>query len=137
MKAKRDHLIPLPRQVQDLLRGLQPLTGSSRFIFPSDKGMEQPMHSETVNKSLRRLENGKYIGRMVSYGFRGMASTILNEHQFRSEIIEKQLAHVEANKVRGAYNHAKYLEERTEMMRWCADHLDKLKKTSERDANEQ
>lgn len=49
-----------------------------------------------------------------------MASTILNEHQFRSDVIEKQLAHQERNKMRGVYNHAEYLEERTEMMQRCA-----------------
>jgi integrase len=56
-----------------------------------------------------------------------MASTILNEHKFRVDVIEKQLAHQEKNKVRGAYNHAEYLEERTEMMQWYADYLDGLR----------
>ena len=61
---------------------------------------------------------------MVSHGFRGMASTILNESgKFRPDVIERQLAHVEGSKVRGAYNHAEYLEERTEMMQWYADYL--------------
>lgn len=63
---------------------------------------------------------------MVPVGFRGMASTILNEHKFRGDVIEKQLAHQEGNKIRGAYNHAEYLEERTEMMQWYADYLDNL-----------
>jgi len=56
-----------------------------------------------------------------------MASTILNENQFRSDVIEKQLAHEQRNKVRGAYNRAEYLEERAEMMQWYADYLDGLK----------
>ena len=57
-----------------------------------------------------------------------MASTILNENKFRPDIIEKQLAHQERNKIRGAYNHAEYLEERIEMMQWYADFLDGLGK---------
>ncbi len=127
MKMKRDHLIPFPRQVKVLLEALLPITGDSDYIFPSEKNKTRSMNSEAVNKSLRRVGNGKYINRMVSHGFRAMASTILNENKFRADVVEKQLAHQERNKVRGAYNHAEYLEERSEMMQWYADYLDKLK----------
>lgn len=127
MKMKRDHLIPFPRQVKELLEQLKPITGHSPYIFPAPRNDQKPMNSETVNKAIRRIDDGKYIGRMVSHGFRGMASTILNENKFRPDIIEKQLAHQERNKVRGAYNHAEYLEERTEMMQWYADYLDELR----------
>lgn len=93
------------------------------------------MNSETVNKAIRKIENGKYIGRLVAHGFRGMASTILNENKltattsFGTDEIELQLAHVESNKVRGAYNHAEYLDSRRAMMQWYADYLDGLKET--------
>lgn len=127
MKMKRDHLIPFPRQVKELLEALHPITGEGEYIFPSGKDQSKPMHSETVNKTLRRIQNGKYINRMVSHGFRSMASTILNENKFRYDIIEKQLAHQERNSVREAYNHAEYLKERTEMMQWYADYLDGIR----------
>lgn len=127
MKMKRDHLIPFPTQVRELLIQLYKVTGRGEYIFPNEKDPSKPMHSETVNKTLRRIQNGKYINRMVSHGFRGMASTILNEHGFRGEVIEKQLAHQEKNKVRGAYNHAEYIEERAILMQWYADHLNALK----------
>ena len=127
MKMNREHLIPFPIQVRKLLRLLQAITGEGEFIFPSEKDNNKTMHSETVNKAIRRIKDGKYIGRMVSHGFRGMASTILNENKFRSDVIERQLAHVENNQVRRAYNHAEYLKERTEMMQWYADYLDGLK----------
>lgn len=127
MKMKRDHLIPFPRQVKELLEALKPITGESEYIFPNEKDSNKPMHSETVNKTLRRIQDWKYINRMVSHGFRSMASTILNENKFRYDIIEKQLAHQERNSVREAYNHAEYLEERTEMMQWYADYLDGLR----------
>ncbi|MGH1540691.1 MAG: tyrosine-type recombinase/integrase [Arenicella sp.] len=130
MKMNRDHLIPFPSQVKKLLKSLHVITGGSEYIFPSEKDNTKTMHSETVNKAIRRIDDGKYIGRMVSHGFRGMASTILNENKFRSDVIERQLAHVENNQVRSAYNHAEYLEERTEMMQWYADYLDSLKATS-------
>jgi integrase len=86
------------------------------------------MNPETLNKAIRRIDNGKYIGKMVTHGFRSMASTILNEHKFRSDVIEKQLAHQEKNRIRGAYNRAEYLPERVEMMQWYANYLDSLNK---------
>jgi hypothetical protein len=61
---------------------------------------------------------------MTGHGFRGLASTILNEHEFDEAHIELQLAHTKRNKVAAAYNHAKYLKQRSEMMQCWADYLD-------------
>jgi len=36
----------------------------------------------------------------------------------KGDIIEKQLAHEERDDVRGAYNRAQYLDERTKLMQW-------------------
>ena len=55
-----------------------------------------------------------------------MASTRLNEMGWTSDIIERQLAHVERNSVRAAYNHAEYLDERRKMMQFWADYLDEI-----------
>jgi integrase len=68
-----------------------------------------------------------YKGRMTGHGFRSVASTLLNEQGFRSDLIERQLAHSEKNAVRAAYNRAEYLPERKTMMQAWADYLDKLK----------
>jgi hypothetical protein len=43
---------------------------------------------------------------------------------FRGEHIELQLAHQKRNKVAAAYNHAKYLKQRSGMMQWWADYLE-------------
>jgi integrase len=64
---------------------------------------------------------------MTGHGFRAMASTLLYEHEWPSEVIEIQLAHQEHNKVKAAYNHAQYLSKRREMMQWWADYLENLK----------
>ncbi len=63
---------------------------------------------------------------MTGHGFRSVASTYLNEAGFRSDVIERQLAHCERNEVRGAYNRAEYLPERHKMMQFWADHLDSV-----------
>lgn len=39
-------------------------------------------------------------------------------------MIERQLAHLERNKVRAAYHRAEYLAERATLLQWWADHLD-------------
>ena len=67
-----------------------------------------------------------YHSRATVHGFRGTASTILNENGFSCDVIERQLAHVERNKVRAAYNHAEYLDQRRDMMQWWGNHLEKL-----------
>ncbi len=67
-----------------------------------------------------------YKGVLTVHGLRATASTILNEQGFKPDIIERQLAHIERNKVRAAYNRAEYMEERRKMMQHWADYLDSL-----------
>ena len=43
------------------------------------------------------------------------------------DVIERQLAHAERNKVRAAYNRAQYMAERQKMMGAWADYLDGLR----------
>ena len=67
---------------------------------------------------------------MCAHGFRAMASTLLNEQGWDSDVIEIQLAHVDKNSVRAVYNRAQYWSKRVEMMQAWADYLDKLKTRS-------
>lgn len=64
---------------------------------------------------------------MTPHGFRAMASSLLNEQGWRPDVIERQLAHVEKNKVRAAYHRTEYLSERRKMMQAWADFLDSLR----------
>ena len=83
------------------------------------------MSENTINGALRRLGYSK--DEIPGHGFRSMASTVLNEHSWTPDAIERQLAHVEGNSVRAAYNYAEHLEERRRMMQWWADYLNSLK----------
>jgi integrase len=65
-----------------------------------------------------------YHGQATVHGFRGTASTVLNEQGFNRDWIERQLAHVEQDEVRAAYNSAQWLPERRRMMQCWADYLD-------------
>ncbi len=63
----------------------------------------------------------------TGHGFRATASMILNEKGFVPDVIERQLAYGERNKVRAAYNHAQHLPARKKMMQKWADYLDEVK----------
>ena len=83
------------------------------------------MSENTVNAALRRMGYDKNT--MTGHGFRALASTRLNEMGWAPDVIERQLAHAERNKVRAAYNRASYMTERVKMMQVWADYLDALR----------
>ena len=63
---------------------------------------------------------------MCGHGFLSMASTLLHEQGWEHEIIELQLAHSRRDKVAAAYDRSRRLSERTRMMQFWADYLDRL-----------
>ncbi|MEN8501236.1 MULTISPECIES: tyrosine-type recombinase/integrase [Paraburkholderia] len=121
MKMRSVHIVPLSHQALALIERIRALSGTRRWIFPSPRNPEQPISENTVLFALYRMG---YRGRMTGHGFRGLASTILNENGFQADWIERQLAHNEQNGIRAAYNHAQYLPERRRMMQWWANHID-------------
>jgi integrase len=123
MKMKELHIVPLSKQAIATLRELEKLSGHRQFVFPNQHNPATFMSENTMLYALYRMG---YHSRTTGHGFRSTASTILNEHSFRADVIERQLAHGERNAVRAAYNHAQYLSERREMMQWWADYLDRL-----------
>ncbi len=128
MKKRRAHVVPLSAPAVDLLRELQPITGYSDYLFPSQQRRRHPVMSEnTINDVLKNMGYG---GKQVGHGFRAIASTVLNESGlFRPDVIEAQLAHVEESSSRKPYNRAEYLEERTQMMQWWGNYLSAAQRT--------
>ncbi|MDO3510067.1 tyrosine-type recombinase/integrase [Ralstonia pseudosolanacearum] len=122
MKMRDPHIVPLSRQAVALLREAEKMNGDRPYVFRSAKSKTH-INSSTMLFALYRLG---YHSRMTGHGFRGLASTMLHEQGFSPDVIERQLAHAERNKVRAAYNHAQYLPERRRMMQHWADHLDQL-----------
>lgn len=125
MKMKRPHIVPLSGQVLAILEDIRPLTGDGIYVFPSLRTASRPISDGALNAALRRMGYAK--DQMTPHGFRTMASTRLHEMGFKTEVIERQLAHVDQNKVRGVYNKAEYLDDRRKMMFAWADYLDGLK----------
>lgn len=128
MKMKSPHVVPLARQTVVLLEELHQLTGGGDLLFPGERKYWQPISENTMTGALNRMG---YKGRATAHGFRATAASALNEAGFNRDAIERQLAHIERNKVRAAYtHHAEYLDDRRKMMQWWADFLDKQEKQS-------
>jgi integrase len=120
MKMKREHLVPLSSQALKLLRQLKDMTGEGAFMFPGMNRQGSTMSKNTLLFALYRLG---YHGRMTGHGFRGLASTTLNENGWNPEWVEMQLAHAKGA-IEGAYNNASYLTYRRQMMQWWSDFID-------------
>src|SRR5690606_34680616 len=115
MKMRRAHKVPLTEQVLDMLAELEPVSGDSKYLFPSIRSADRPITDSTLNAALRRLGFGKE--EVSAHGFRATASTLLNEMgKWHPDAIERQLAHVESNDVRRAYARGTHWDERVKMM---------------------
>ena len=122
MKGRRPHLVPMSDQVVSLLEMLRPVTQPiSSFVFAGRNDKTKPISENAVLLVIRQIG---YEGRASGHGFRHQFSTIMNEHEWPADAIEKQLAHANSGSIRGIYNHAQYMDKRREMMQWWADWLD-------------
>jgi len=125
MKMKISHIVPLSSQVLGVLKDISRIKTGSQFVFPSPRNKNKCITTNSLLTSLRSLGFSKE--QFTTHGFRHMASTRLNELNFRDDVIERQLAHTDSNKVRAVYNHAEHLDERINMMQQWSDYLDNLK----------
>ncbi|MCP1290892.1 tyrosine-type recombinase/integrase [Chromobacterium sp. S0633] len=119
-KTAPPHLVPLSPPTLEVLKKLHDITGGREHIFPNRNNPRRPMSPETLRRALHSMG---FKGKADVHGFRSTASTILNEQGFNPDVIERQLFHTEKNKVPAAYNRAEYINDRREMMNWCANFL--------------
>ena len=143
MKMRVEHVVPLSDQAIKLLEGIKSITfmpellegnddtanenkKKKNYVFKSSISSLKPISENTLNTAIKRLDFGS---KMVAHGFRSMFSTIANEEgKFNRDIIEKALAHKLGDKDEQAYNRAKYIEPRRNLMQWWADWLDEVRK---------
>lgn len=129
MKMRDPHIVPLSRQAVAILREIRLHTGRGVYVFPQLRKPNQPMSENCITAALRAMGYGG--AEMTWHGFRSLASTQLNELGWNDKWIETQLAHTDHNKVRKAYNHAKYLPQRRTMMQAWADYIDVLRASTD------
>jgi len=119
MERNRQHRVPLCLQALAQFKEIQSVTGAYNYSFASDHKPEKQPFSDN-DMLFARYRRG-YRGSMTGHGVRHLASTTLNEMGYDSRYIEKQLSHEDKNTIRGTYNKAEYLTERTKVMQDWAD----------------
>lgn len=121
MKKDKPHLVSLSRQAVAMFEELKALASGSEWVFPSRGDLHKPISHSTLNVAVRALEID--VRDFVIHDFRRTASTHLHEAGFNTDWIEKALAH-EQKGIRGVYNRAQYLDQRSDMLQWWADFVD-------------
>lgn len=132
-KTKTPHIVPLSVQAVEVLRNLRPLTDRPsalrpdlpNYCFPSPRTRTRPASENAVRQALRNM--GFTNNEMTAHGFRAMARSLLSEQGWRTDAIERQLAHKAAGPLGGAYDRAQFLDERRRMMQAWAGYLDTLR----------
>ncbi|KAA8995391.1 tyrosine-type recombinase/integrase [Affinibrenneria salicis] len=119
------YVVPLPRQAIDIVKAfltLQKRRPAQRYLLPNCNNLQKRISENTLNSALKRMG---YADRLTGHGIRATISTALNELGYPKEWIEVQLSHADPNKIRAAYNHAVYVDQRRMMMQEWADRLDR------------
>lgn len=121
IKMRTEHRVPLSRQAVEVLRTMRPRSGDGDLVFPSPSYRSKPLSENTFNSALARMG---YKNTATAHGFRALFSTVANECGWNPDVIERQLAHKEANEIRAAYHRSTYLKERERLIQWWGDYLD-------------
>jgi len=117
-------VVPLPRQVLELLRAQRERHPRASVVFPMRAADHTPIAASTLNRALSRIP--VKIEHFTVHDLRRTAATNLSEQEYNTDVIEKALNH-KLKGVRGVYNRAQYAKQRAEMLQAWADWLDKLK----------
>jgi integrase len=126
MKMRRPHVVPLSRQVLELLEEVQYLDDT--WVFPGSRardGQMRPISEKSVRLAMRDAGIGPE--ECTPHGWRSTASTLLNEAGWDSGIIELQLAHRKRGKVAAIYDRSEKLGERAGLMQAWSDMLDAMR----------
>lgn len=125
MKTKKPFYLPLNSQALKILNTLKTIFKSDdEWVFPSRTNKKEPYISDNTLRMLLR-RGGITNDEFTPHGFRAMFSTIANDNNYSSEIIELCLAHVVGG-VKGVYDRSHKLEAKRELMQWWGDYLEKF-----------
>ncbi|MBU3846567.1 MAG: tyrosine-type recombinase/integrase [Candidatus Acinetobacter avistercoris] len=124
-KMRKEHIVPLSRQVKELLKEIRLYSGMSNHVFPADHDINKFISENTINKTLQRMKYDTEID-VCLHGFRGMARGALGlSGLFDRDAIERQMSHKGNDDVEWAYtHHVDYMEERKILMEWWSDYLE-------------
>lgn len=126
MKVGDEHFVPLPRQAQEIINEARTWPPRRReYIFPPIAQCTiRHLNRDTLSRALR--ESG-LRGKHVPHGFRASLRTRAREKfGVDIDVLEAQLAHSKGDATQHAYDRARFLEQRKQVMQDWADYLDEL-----------
>ncbi|MFV1874088.1 MAG: tyrosine-type recombinase/integrase [Oleiphilus sp.] len=126
MKTREHHIVPLSRQVLELLTELKPFSGYGPYVFSPPARFDRCLSDNAIRSAIRAIGYDKNT--VTPHGFRATARTLLDEELgFNIAWIEHQLAHAVIDTNGRAYNRTTHLDNRRVMMQRWSDYLDELK----------
>jgi integrase len=117
MKQGIAHVVPLSRQAREIVKKARKLAGDSPYLFPNDwKPMDAGMSGAIMLRLLKKIVPGVTV-----HGFRQSFSNWANLRRGRNaDVIERILAHGNADKIRGAYfTHPMHNDRRKLLQTWA------------------
>ena len=111
------HLVPLPPTLLAALREWEDIDGkTSAFVCPAPRDASRSITPDGAEKFYREALG--LAGKHSPHSWRSAFSTLAREHGKDADAIESQLDHVVGNKTAAAYDRAKRLAFRYELMSW-------------------
>jgi integrase len=126
MKARREHLVPLPPRAVEILKGLR-----SRILDPTALVFADAQTGRALseNRFLNARDDLGYRDRCMPHGFRSsFRDWAAEETAFSSEVVEMALAHAIPNKVEAAYRRGDLLAKRRKLMDAWAQYATTVRK---------
>lgn len=116
--------VPLSTWVLNLFQELRTIDRrESGYVFYNYIDGNKCMSENALSYLMGRMG---YHGIATPHGFRSLATDILNEKSlFSSDVIERQLGHVERNSSRRPYLRTQFMPARIEMMEWYSNYIRK------------
>ena len=122
-KGAKPSIVYMSTRVAALFQEMKELAGESEFVLPSRSSARRPFSKAALNKALEGLTFD--MDPLTIHDLRRTGATLLTEHGFNKDVIEKALSH-EHEGIRAVYIIAEYAEQRKKMLQWWADYVDGL-----------
>jgi integrase len=122
-KTDKPHIVYLSTQVAAMFRELKALAWDSALVMPGRGSLTRPFAANALNKALEGLTFD--MDPLTIHDLRRTGATLLTEHGFNRDVIEKALSH-EAQGIRAIYIVAEFAEQRRRMLQWWADYVDSI-----------
>ncbi len=120
-KTGKPHIVYLSTQVAEMFRELKALAGDSELVLPGRSSIARPFAANALNKALEGLTFD--MDPLTIHDLRRTGATLLTEHGFNRDVIEKALSH-EQEGIRAVYIVAEFADQRKKMLQWWGDYVD-------------